>query len=81
MFVEYKQNHAAKNKKNDLRFMNDLFTRYMFVEYESHRAAALARKKLVQGSVFLFGHEIGQVRPKLMNRMNESIKLHALKIE
>jgi len=34
---------------------------YMFVEYESHRAAALARKKLVQGSVFLFGQEIGQV--------------------
>ena len=33
----------------------------MFVEYESHRAAALARKKLVQGSVFLFGQEIGQV--------------------
>ena len=34
---------------------------YMFVEYDSHRAAALARKKLVQGSMFLFGHEIGQV--------------------
>jgi len=34
---------------------------YMFVEYESHRAAALARKKLVQGSMFLFGQEIGQV--------------------
>jgi len=34
---------------------------YMFVEYDSHRAAALARKKLVQGSVFLFGQEIGQV--------------------
>ena len=40
----------------------------MFVEYESHRAAALARKKLVQGSVFLFGQEIGQVRPKPINR-------------
>jgi len=34
---------------------------YMFVEYESHRTAALARKKLVQGSMFLFGQEIGQV--------------------
>jgi len=34
---------------------------YMFVEYDSHRAAALARKKLVQGSMFLFGQEIGQV--------------------
>jgi len=34
---------------------------YMFVEYDSHRSAALARKKLVQGSMFLFGHEIGQV--------------------
>ena len=34
---------------------------YMFVEYDSHRLAALARKKLVQGSMFLFGHEIGQV--------------------
>jgi len=34
---------------------------YMFVEYDSHRAAALARKKLAQGSSFLFGQEIGQV--------------------
>lgn len=34
---------------------------YMFVEYESHRAAALARKKLVQGNIFIFGQEIGQV--------------------
>ena len=27
---------------------------YAFVEYESHRAAALARRKLVPGRVFLF---------------------------
>ena len=35
---------------------------YMFVEYETHRAAALARRKLVPGKVFLFGVEVGQVR-------------------
>merc|ERR1719319_1616009 len=34
---------------------------YMFVEYESHRAAALTRRKLVPGKVFLFGVEVGQV--------------------
>ena len=34
---------------------------YMFVEYESHRAAALARRKLVPGKIFLFGVEVGQV--------------------
>merc|ERR1719186_692309 len=34
---------------------------YMFVEYETHRAAALARRKLVPGKVFLFGVEVGQV--------------------
>jgi len=34
---------------------------YMFVEYESHRAAALARRKLVPGKAFLFGVELGQV--------------------
>ena len=34
----------------------------MFVEYETHRAAALARRKLVPGKVFLFGQEVGQVR-------------------
>lgn len=33
----------------------------MFVEYETHRAAALARRKLVPGKVFLFGVEVGQV--------------------
>ena len=43
-----------------------LLCRYMFVEYESHRAAALARKKLVQGSVFLFGQEIGQVWTRVL---------------
>ena len=44
----------------------------MFVEYESHRAAALARKKLVQGSVFLFGQEIGQVKRSDVVRMVEN---------
>ena len=33
----------------------------MFVEYESHRAAALARRKLLPGKVYLFGVELGQV--------------------
>ena len=42
----------------------------MFVEYESHRAAALARKKLVQGSVFLFGQEIGQVWARVLKLLS-----------
>ena len=43
-------------------FVNSNVVRsYMFVEYESHRAAALARRKLVPGKVFLFGVEVGQV--------------------
>ncbi len=35
--------------------------RYAFVEYESHRAAALARRKLVPGRIYLFGQEIEKV--------------------
>lgn len=34
---------------------------YAFVEYESHRAAALARRKLVPGNVFLLDQEIEKV--------------------
>ncbi len=34
---------------------------YAFVEYETHRAAALARRKLVPGRVFLFDQEIEKV--------------------
>ena len=34
---------------------------YAFVEYESHRAAALARRKLVPGRIFLLGQEIEKV--------------------
>ena len=44
----------------------------MFVEYESHRAAALARRKLVPGNVFLFGVEVGQVE-SLLNDHGGSI--------
>ena len=51
-----------------------LLCRYMFVEYESHRAAALARKKLVQGSVFLFGQEIGQVWTRVLKLLSASAK-------
>ena len=78
MFVEYKYKYSNTNTKRYMfvelkyKYKNSITNtkRYMFVEYESHRAAALARKKLVQGSVFLFGQEIGQVQPKLINRMN-----------
>ena len=31
------------------------------MEYESHRAAALARRKLVPGKIYLMGHEIEKV--------------------
>jgi len=34
---------------------------YMFVEYESHKAAAMARRKLTQGIVSVCGQELGQV--------------------
>ena len=34
---------------------------YMFVEYESHRAAAMARKKLIKGNFHIYGQEIGTV--------------------
>ena len=33
----------------------------MFVEYDSHRAAAMARKKLIKGSYHIYGQEIGTV--------------------
>jgi hypothetical protein len=33
----------------------------MFVAYETHRDAALARRRLVPGKVFLFGVEITRV--------------------
>ena len=31
---------------------------FAFVEYESHRAAAMARRKLIPGRIQLFGHQI-----------------------
>ena len=34
---------------------------YAFVEYESHRAAALARRKLVPGKIFLCGQEVEKI--------------------
>jgi hypothetical protein len=34
---------------------------YFYIEYETHRAAALARRKLVPGKVFIFGMEIAKV--------------------
>ena len=34
---------------------------YMFVEYDSHRSAAMARKKLIKGNFHIYGQEIGQV--------------------
>merc|ERR1719412_1776860 len=34
---------------------------YAFVEYESHRAAALARRKLVPGRIFLCGQEVEKI--------------------
>ena len=34
---------------------------YAFIEYETHRAAALARRKLVPGRIHLLGQEIEKV--------------------
>ena len=34
---------------------------YAFIEYESHRAAALARRKLVPGKIFLCGQEVEKI--------------------
>ena len=33
-------------------------SRFAFVEYESHRSAAMARRKLMNGRVQLWGHHI-----------------------
>ena len=35
-----------------------LITRFAFVEYDSHRAAAMARRKLMNGRVYLWGHQL-----------------------
>ena len=35
-----------------------LYSRFAFVEYESHRAAAMARRKLMNGRVYLWGHQL-----------------------
>ena len=32
--------------------------RFAFVEYDSHRAAAMARRKLMNGRVYLWGHQL-----------------------
>ena len=32
--------------------------RFAFVEYNSHQAAATARRKLMSGGVFLWGHQL-----------------------
>lgn len=34
---------------------------YAFVEYESHRAAALARRRLIPGKIYILGQEIDKV--------------------
>jgi len=34
---------------------------YMFVEYDCHRSAAMARKKLIKGNFHIYGQEIGTV--------------------
>lgn len=35
-----------------------LSLRFAFVEYDSHRAAAMARRKLMNGRVYLWGHQL-----------------------
>ena len=54
---------------------------YAFVEYESHRSAALARRKLVPGRIFLLGQEIekvdwaepeNEVDEEIMNKVGNS---------
>ena len=41
-------------------YFRKLYTisRFAFVEYESHRSAAMARRKLMNGRVQLWGHHI-----------------------
>lgn len=44
---------------DNLFFLFDYFLkRFAFVEYESHRAAAMARRKLMNGRVQLWSHPI-----------------------
>ncbi len=40
-------------------FVNQLIiVVYLLVEYESHRSAAMARRKLLPGKIQLWGHQI-----------------------
>ncbi len=56
---------------------------FAFVEYESHRAAAMARRKLINGRVDLWGHNIAvdwaepelEVDADIMAQVRTSYKL------
>lgn len=43
---------------NVIMYYNYFLFRFAFVEYDSHRAAAMARRKLMNGHVYLWGHQL-----------------------
>ncbi|CAB4054218.1 Probable RNA-binding protein 46,Heterogeneous nuclear ribonucleoprotein R,Heterogeneous nuclear ribonucleoprotein Q,RNA-binding protein 47,APOBEC1 complementation factor [Lepeophtheirus salmonis] len=56
------KDRSVEEIKADLEKKNGRKSRsYAFVEYENHRAAALARRKLVPGRIFILDHEIEKV--------------------
>ena len=46
---------------------------FAFVEYSSHRAAAMARRKLIPGRIQLFGHQIAVDWAKLEKDVDEDV--------
>ena len=57
--------------------------RFAFIEYESHRAAAMARRKLMQGRVLLWGHQtaVDWVEPELEvpEEVMAQVKVHYIR--
>lgn len=55
---------------------------FAFVEYESHKAAAAARRKLIPGKIPLFGHEIAvdwaEPEPEVDEETMSKVSKHSL---
>lgn len=62
---------------------------FAFVEYETHRAAAMARRKLMTGRVQLWGHQIAvdwaepetEVDEDIMSQVHTKIENKHIRIE
>ena len=61
LFSKHRKNFRNKTiRKNDRVFNQDKTKNrgFAFVEYSSHRDAAMARRKLMTGKIQLWGHQI-----------------------